>query len=65
MRKGSRTHIPPAFYERNGEFYQPPSFEIPLHEGNFDINEDDDCLLQLGHKKSENQDEFKIRRRYA
>merc|ERR1711936_67427 len=31
MKKGTRTHIPPAFYERNGDFYQPPSFEIPVH----------------------------------
>ena len=27
--KGSQTHIPPAFYERDGTLYQPPSFELP------------------------------------
>ena len=51
MKKGSRTHIPPAFYERNGEFYQPPSFEIPLHEDGI-ANANDDLLQQIGHKKS-------------
>ena len=27
--KGTRTFIPPAFYGRNGNFMQPPSFEMP------------------------------------
>ena len=27
--KGTRTFIPPAFFGRNGEFYQPPAFEMP------------------------------------
>ena len=27
--KGKRTFIPPAFYGRNGNFVQPPSFEMP------------------------------------
>lgn len=26
--KGSQTYIPPAFYERDGTFFQPPSFEM-------------------------------------
>ena len=30
--KGSYTVIPPAFYERDGEFHQPASFEIPVAE---------------------------------
>ena len=25
-----QTHIPPAFYDRDGKFYQPPSFEMPV-----------------------------------
>eukprot|EP00095_Tigriopus_kingsejongensis_P008231 maker-scaffold591_size129331-snap-gene-0.20 protein:Tk08231 transcript:maker-scaffold591_size129331-snap-gene-0.20-mRNA-1 annotation:"lactoylglutathione lyase" len=29
-RKGSQTYIPPAFYDRDGTFYQPPSFEMKL-----------------------------------
>ena len=28
--KGSKTYIPPAFYERNGAFIQPPPFEVPI-----------------------------------
>ena len=28
--KGSYTVIPPAFYERDGKFHQPASFEIPV-----------------------------------
>ena len=28
--KGSYTVIPPGFYERDGTFRQPPSFEMPL-----------------------------------
>ena len=30
--KGSYTVIPPAFYERDGKFHQPASFEIPVAE---------------------------------
>lgn len=29
--KGSSTHIPPAFYDRDGSFVQPPSFEMPAY----------------------------------
>lgn len=29
-RKGTHTYIPPAFYDRDGTFYQPPSFEMKL-----------------------------------
>ena len=29
-KKGTLTVIPPAFYERDGSFYQPESFEIPI-----------------------------------
>ena len=25
-----QTYIPPAFYDRDGKFYQPPSFEMPV-----------------------------------
>ena len=28
--KGQRTYIPPAFYERDGTFIQPPAFEMPI-----------------------------------
>merc|ERR1719188_723276 len=28
--KGTQTHIPPAFYDRDGKFYQPPSFKMPV-----------------------------------
>ena len=28
--KGTQTHIPPAFYDRDGSFVQPPSVEIPI-----------------------------------
>ena len=28
--KGTQTYIPPAFYDRDGKFYQPPSFEMPV-----------------------------------
>ena len=28
-----QTHIPPAFYDRDGKFYQPPSFEMPVGGG--------------------------------
>lgn len=33
--KGTKTYIPPAFYERNGIFVQPPAFEMP-----FEIDEE-------------------------
>ena len=29
--KGSRLYIPPAFYERDGTFYQPPCFEMKMY----------------------------------
>ncbi|TRY80942.1 hypothetical protein TCAL_04721 [Tigriopus californicus] len=29
-RKGTQTYIPPAFYDRDGTFYQPPSFEMKI-----------------------------------
>ena len=29
LQRGTRTFIPPAFYARDGTFYQPPSFEMP------------------------------------
>ena len=29
-RRGKQTFIPPAFYDRDGKFYQPPSFEMSL-----------------------------------
>ena len=28
--KGTQTHIPPAFYDRDGKLVQPPNVEIPL-----------------------------------
>ena len=28
--KGTQKYIPPAFYDRDGSFIQPPSFEIPV-----------------------------------
>ena len=28
--RGYKTYIPPAFYERNGVFIQPPSFQVPI-----------------------------------
>ena len=27
--KRTQTYIPPAFFERDGSFFQPPSFEMP------------------------------------
>ena len=30
--KKSRTYIPPAFYDRDGSFVQPPSFEMPAYQ---------------------------------
>ena len=30
LQKGTQKYIPPAFYDRDGSFIQPPSFEIPL-----------------------------------
>ena len=27
--KKTRTYIPPAFYDRDGSFVQPPTFEMP------------------------------------
>jgi hypothetical protein len=29
-RKGSQTYIPPAFFDRDGAFHQPPSFEMTV-----------------------------------
>ena len=29
--KGTQTYIPPAFYDRDGTFIQPPSFEMPAY----------------------------------
>ena len=29
--KRTRTYIPPAFYDRDGSFLQPPSFEMPAY----------------------------------
>ena len=29
-KKGTRTHIPPAFYDRDGTFVQPPNIEMPV-----------------------------------
>ena len=29
-RRGKQTFIPPAFYDREGKFYQPPPFEMSL-----------------------------------
>ena len=28
--RGTQTFIPPAFYDRDGTFYQPPSFEMAV-----------------------------------
>ena len=30
LQKGTQKYIPPAFYDRDGSFIQPPSFEIPI-----------------------------------
>ena len=30
-RKRTRTYIPPAFFDRDGTFVQPPSFEMPAY----------------------------------
>ena len=30
--KGYRTYIPPAFFERDGAFVQPPAFEMPVKQ---------------------------------
>ncbi len=32
IRKGTFTLEPPAFYERDGTFYQPPKFEVKIYE---------------------------------
>ena len=32
--KGKRTYIPPAFFERDGTFVQPPAFEMPIEQFN-------------------------------
>ena len=29
--KQTQTYIPPAFYDRDGTFIQPPSFEMPAY----------------------------------
>ena len=29
LMKRTRTYIPPGFYDRDGSFVQPPSFEMP------------------------------------
>jgi hypothetical protein len=29
-RRGSQTYIPPAFFDRDGAFHQPPSFEMTV-----------------------------------
>ena len=29
--KRTQTYIPPAFYDRDGTFIQPPSFEMPAY----------------------------------
>lgn len=29
-KKGTQTHIPPAFYDKDGSLVQPPSVEIPI-----------------------------------
>ena len=29
--KKTRTYIPPAFYDRDGSFVQPPTFEMPAY----------------------------------
>ena len=34
--KGTQTHIPPAFYDRDGSFVQPPCFEMPVKHLLFD-----------------------------
>lgn len=31
LKKGTRTYTPPAFYDRDGTFLQPPSFEMPAY----------------------------------
>ena len=33
--KGTRTFIPPAFYDRDGTFLQPPSFEMPIKSASY------------------------------
>ena len=38
--KGFKTHIPPAFYERNGQFVQPPSFGLVKQKKSEDIEEE-------------------------
>ena len=30
LEKGTQKYIPPAFYDRDGSFIQPPAFEIPV-----------------------------------
>ena len=30
--RGKRTYIPPAFFERDGTFVQPPAFEMPIEQ---------------------------------
>ncbi len=32
-RLGLQTYIPPAFYDRDGKFYQPPSFQMRIGSG--------------------------------
>ena len=38
--KGFQTHIPPAFYERNGDFFQPPSFELEKQTKKEEVEQD-------------------------
>jgi len=39
--KGARTYIPPAFFGRDGSFYQPPAFEMPSTIFQNEVNEKD------------------------